>query len=526
MGVPGKLIFAVACLFLADRFYCGEILVFPEDGSHWVNMMVILKQLHSNGHTLTVVRSARSLYIQERSSFYTSITINPSQMEDIGSGLFDALLIRSLELRTMSPLWRFIEQQKDITAILKTFHGVAHQMICTILEDTLLINRLHSAKFDMMLTDPAFPAGVLLANYLHLPLVYNVRWLNAGDAHMAIAPSPPSYVPTYNSLFHDRMGFIERAENLLRYLVIRFQENFVILPIYSNLLARYFPSDFDLLSMQQSADIWLLRVDFAFEFPRPTMPNIIYIGGFQCQPPQPLPADLESFMQSSGEHGVVVMSLGVMVAALPMEITEIIADAFAQIPQKVVWRYMGERPSTLGNNTLLVDWLPQNDLLGHPKTHAFVSHGGTNGIYEAIYHGVPVVGLPLMFDQFDNIHRLETRGAARLVEVATLTSEGFKEALLDILQNPSYRQSIQKLSRLHKDQPISPLNNAIFWIEYVIRNKGAGHLRSQAIGLPWYSYYCMDIFVFFLALAFTIVWTAFTFCRLICFRGSPKKKVE
>lgn len=38
------------------------------------------------------------------------------------------------------------------------------------------------------------------------------------------------------------------------------------------------------MSLTQKADLWLMRVDFTFEFPRPTMPNVIYIGGFQGKP--------------------------------------------------------------------------------------------------------------------------------------------------------------------------------------------------------------------------------------------------
>ncbi|KTG41751.1 hypothetical protein cypCar_00023841 [Cyprinus carpio] len=93
-----------------------------------------------------------------------------------------------------------------------------------------------------------------------------------------------------------------------------------------------------------------------------------------------------------------------------------IATAFARMPQKVVWRFIGERPSSLGNNTLLLKWIPQNDLLGYPKTRAFMAHWGTNGLYEAIYHGVPVLGLPLLFNQLDNIVRLQARGSARVLD--------------------------------------------------------------------------------------------------------------
>lgn len=32
--------------------------------------------------------------------------------------------------------------------------------------------------------------------------------------------------------------------------------------------------------------------------------------------------------------------------------------------EQVLWRYSGEKPETLGSNTRLYDWIPQNDLLG------------------------------------------------------------------------------------------------------------------------------------------------------------------
>jgi hypothetical protein len=33
--------------------------------------------------------------------------------------------------------------------------------------------------------------------------------------------------------------------------------------------------------------------------------------------------------------------------------------------------------------TQVVGWAPQNDLLGHARTRAFLTHGGINGLYEA-----------------------------------------------------------------------------------------------------------------------------------------------
>ena len=106
---------------------------------------------------------------------------------------------------------------------------------------------------------------------------------------------------------------------------------------------------------------------------------------------------------------------------------------------------------------------------------------------------MPVLGLPLLFDQMDNLVRLEARGAAHKLDTAMLTAGGFLEALLDILETPSYRLNMRKLSRLHRDRPMHPLDKAAFWVEYVMRHKGAPHLCTEAYSMLMYSYYSWDV---------------------------------
>lgn len=52
--------------------------------------------------------------------------------------------------------------------------------------------------------------------------------------------------------------------------------------------------------------------------------------------------------------------------------------------------------------------LRMQDVLGHPATIAVVSHSGVHSLYEAAYHGVPMVSVPFMF---------EAVGACRLLDV-------------------------------------------------------------------------------------------------------------
>lgn len=75
--------------------------------------------------------------------------------------------------------------------------------------------------------------------------------------------------------------------------------------------------------------------------------------------------------------------------------------------------------------------------LGHPKTKAFITHGGGNGIYEAIYHGIPMVGLPMFVDQPDNIAHMMAKGAAVRLDLNTMSSTDLFNALRTVINDPS-----------------------------------------------------------------------------------------
>ncbi|XP_032772080.1 UDP-glucuronosyltransferase 2B31-like isoform X2 [Rattus rattus] len=276
------------------------------------------------------------------------------------------------------------------------------------------------------------------------------------------------------------------------------------------------------------ADIWLIRTYWDLEFPHPVLPNFDFVGGLHCRPAKPLPKEIEDFVQSSGEHGVVVFSLGSMVGSLTEERANVIAAGLAQIPQKVLWRFEGKKPETLGSNTRLYKWIPQNDLLGHPKTRAFVTHGGTNGIYEAIYHGIPVVGIPLFGDQKDNIVHLKTKGAAVRLDFLTMSSTDLLTALTTVTNDPSYKENAMRLSRIHHDQPVKPLDRAVFWVEFVMRHKGAKHLRVAAHDLSWVQYHSLDVLGFLLACVVTVIFILKKCCLFCCQKltkaGRKKKK--
>uniref|UniRef100_A0A3P9LIZ5 UDP-glucuronosyltransferase n=1 Tax=Oryzias latipes TaxID=8090 RepID=A0A3P9LIZ5_ORYLA len=476
----------------------GRILIFPLEGSHWVNMDIMIKALHSRGHHIDVMRTNKSWYIKDDAPHYKTVTVSVAKTFD--KDFINPILKKNFAIeRGKTSIMSFISFQIELFRAMFDMHGMMCKMATTMLEDKELMGVLRRKKYDLVLTDPAWGAGIILAHALELPLVYNVRWVTSGEGHLTITPSPLSYIPMTGSGLTDKMTFIQRFKNLLFYALWQIQD-----------MLFFFGPNVKYTQLLQGADLWLMRVDFVFEFPRPTMPNVVYVGGFHCKPSKPLPEHLEEFVQSSGEHGVIIMSLGTFVSELPDDLANEIAAAFAKLPQKVIWSYRGSRPSTLGNNTLVVDWIPQNDLLGHPNIKLFVAHGGTNGVQEAIYHGVPVVGLPICHDQYDNLLRLQVKGAAKIIPIATLDKDdSFLKAIQEVLTEPSYRMNMQRLSRLHRDQPVKQMDKALFWIEFVMRHKGAAHLVTESNKMPWYSYYSVDVVAFSFAVATFISFSLF-----------------
>ncbi|CAL9702001.1 unnamed protein product [Knipowitschia caucasica] len=487
-------------------------------------MDILIKGLSSRGHSITVVRTTQSWYIPDNSEDFNTVTVPVK--EGFNHEFINPILDKIIALeRGGGSFMTFAYLQLEMFTAMYDIHGLICNMARSMFTDRDLMKRLNESRYDLVLTDPAWGAGIMLAHYLQIPLVYNVRWITSGEGHLALAPSPLSYIPMTGSGLSDRMNFVQRLKNVLFYLIWQVQDTFLIDPQYQAVCAEFFGPEVRYRHLLQGADIWLMRVDFVFEFPRPTMPNAVYIGGFQCSPAKALPPHLEDFVQSSGEHGVILMSLGTFVNELPQDLQDGIAAAFAKLPQKVIWKHKGSRPTTLGNNTLLVDWIPQNDLLGHPKTRLFMAHGGTNGIQEAIYHGVPVVGVPVFFDQYDNLLRLEERGGAKILTLSKVDEDSILTHVQEVLSNQSYRENMQRLSRLHRDQPVQPLDSAIFWIEFVMRHRGAAHLKSESYTFPLCAYYSIDVMFFILSVTLAVTGLPLLCLKCVC-RGKRSAKLK
>ncbi|KAM7158611.1 UDP-glucuronosyltransferase 2B31-like [Molossus nigricans] len=516
------LLLQLSCYFSPGG--CGRVLVWPTEYSHWMNMKTILDELVQRGHEVVVLVSSASILIDPNKASAIKFEIFPSSFTKDDMEFFFMKLINrwtDLQKDTFGGLFLHIQE------MLREGSDLVEKLCRDVVFNRKFMKKLQESRFDVVLADAVGPCGEVVAELLNIPFVYSLRFSpgNNIEKYSGGLPFPPSYVPVIMSELSDQMTFMERVKNMIYVLYFDFWLETYNQKKWDQFLNEVLGRPTTLFELMSKADIWLIRTYWDFEFPRPLLPNFEFVGGLHCKPAKPLPKEMEEFAQSSGENGIVVFSLGSMVSNLTEETANVIASALAQIPQKVIWRYDGKKPDTLGPNTRLYEWIPQNDLLGHPKTKAFITHGGTNGIYEAIYHGIPMVGIPLFADQPDNIARMQIKGAAVRLDLNTISSTGLLNALKTIINDPSYKENAMRLSRIHHDQPMKPLDRAVFWIEYVMRHKGAKHLRPASHDLTWFQYHSLDVIGFLLACVATAMFVIMKCCLFCCQKfAKPGKK--
>ncbi|XP_068633530.1 UDP-glycosyltransferase UGT5-like [Battus philenor] len=265
-----------------------------------------------------------------------------------------------------------------------------------------------------------------------------------------------------------------------------------------------------LYEMQQKASLMLVNSHFSFETPIAYLPNIIEIGGIHLSHSDgKLDKDLKDLLDRSS-NGVVYMNFGsnVKSSELPTEKKNAFLNVFRKLNQTVLWKWEDDILDNKPKNLETRKWLPQKEILAHPNVKIFIAHGGLIGMQEATYNGVPVLGIPIYADQFNNILDAEKKGFAKILRFEDIEEKLLENIIFEILNNDSYKKKATEISRRFKDRPMTPLDTAIFWLEYTLRNNNAEALKNPAIELNWIAYLMLDVYVFVLLCCILIMYVS------------------
>ena len=390
-----------------------------------------------------------------------------------------------------------------------------------------LMKKVESLKFDLVISD-----GFVIFSCLYIiPYRFGIPYITLSamtDPWTHGVTTTVAVEPMQGTPFTSSMSFFERMMNLLPYLIIYINP---FSYMYSeSMLAEFAPHKpkTTFRQLARDSEIVLLIGDVnCVDYPRMSAPHYRFVGGTSAKPAKPLPADLEEFAQGA-EHGVVILSFGSIkfLHSIWPKIRTKFMGAFSRLPQRFIVQYSLDDVTDAPPNVKLVKWLPQNDLLGHPKTKLFITHGGNNGQLEAMYHGVPLLTVPFAGDQAFNGARAAKREYGLMVDKYEITEDELYEHLKELLTNPKYTANIKKCSEIIKSLP-SATDSVVFWVNHVLRF-GGSHLKPPThLGLLQMLMVDVWFFIFCVLLMILVFWVLC--CRCVyrtCCRSKPKVKSE
>ncbi|EZA48737.1 hypothetical protein DMN91_001862 [Ooceraea biroi] len=356
-------------------------------------------------------------------------------------------------------------------------------------------------------------------------------WLNhyIGGPHY---PNVRSYIYTGSK----PTNLWQRTLNVLHFIVDDFIRYYYFLPACQQLAEQYIGHEIrPLQEIEKNISIVLINTYPTSDGGIPLPPNAIEIGGMHAQMQSAVTGVNPRYSESmrkfldEAEKGAIVISLGTNVnwRHIGIDKLKVVVLALSKLKQRVLWKLDDEMSQlvTMPDNIMSVQWLPQNDVLNHKNVKAIWTHGGLLSMQEAIWKGIPVVGMPFCVDQVYNIENLVVKGAGIRLDFDTLSTQSVSNALEEIVYNKSYMENMKRLSKEYRDRSLPPLDLAIWGIEYAVRNPN-GNLASSIRSQSWMEQNLIDVYaILFLALVVNLLFNFFVLKMLYnCFcKSTPSK---
>ncbi|XP_059353346.1 UDP-glucosyltransferase 2-like [Daphnia carinata] len=372
---------------------------------------------------------------------------------------------------------------------------------------------------DAIVNDFAFP----LIDHLGKPFIFfdpgpgtSWNWAAKGASH-EYASIPPLF-----GTFSSPMTFAQRMTNAVLTEALLIVRKFYLLSTLDNLAKKDFPLARPIAEIEKRSELCFINLHPASSWPRSLPPTYVPVPAMHVRPIEPLPEDWQRFADGA-ENGLIVFTLGSnsRVSSMPSHIFQTFVQVFSRLPQRIVWKWEKDNLSELPGNIKIVDWLPQQDLLGHKNTRLFIAHGGIMGIQEAIYHQVPILGLPLGRDQNALLSKASQEGYAVKLEWEDLTEDLLYKSIQRMVNEPSYKGNATRLSRLMRDQLVPSREVAAYWVEHVLHQGGTKHLQS--IDMPFYQLYLIDVWLFLFASLSLLAFVNYKIAAVIVRRLSTAK---
>nr|CAD7597665.1 unnamed protein product [Timema genevievae] len=479
--------------------------VFPVTStSHQIVFRAVMKELAHRGHEIVVITP----YPMRDPSIKNYTEIDVSFMKKEWKNRFNFVAGRSSK-----------ETPQEMMTNLFDFGGHLCEMMLSHPEVAELISTEKTDQhFDLVFMQWFMTPGIYgFVHRFKVPFIGIASFPGFGIGHDSVGnPNLPAYVPEVFLPYSGEMTIFERAHSMIYLLWLKYHFYYTVIPKQDAIARKHFGESMPYLGdLHFQPSMLFVTTDFIFHNPRPNVPAVVQLSGLHINKPKPLPKDIKEFMDSAPE-GVIYFSLGSNVRSDTMDAQkrQIFLDAFSELPgYHVLWKWESDSLPGQSKNVKIAKWMPQQDVLRHPKVKVFITQGGLQSGEEAMSMGVPLIGIPFFADQDFNVNKIVEKRIGIKIDFSEVTKEIVLESLNKIIYDHSFQENIKKLSVLRKDMPDKPLERAVWWTEYVLRHKGAPHLRTAAVDMPWYQLLLLDAIALFVLTAITVLSLLYYFIR-------------
>ncbi|XP_015600002.1 UDP-glucuronosyltransferase 2B15 [Cephus cinctus] len=500
------IVLMVSLIFLLNRIDSARILgIFPHPShSHQIFFHSLTSELSRRGHELVI--------------FTPKVTNDTSLVNFTEISLVEAYAAGWKEIVNYSSyreLWVFFDACYR-AGVLFSESILSHP------EMEKILNPQSDKKFDLILIQIFYVDALhALSSILNVPMIGLTSLAPIGIHHHTMG-NPPllSYIPDVMGGQPVNMNFWQRIINIYCYGRQIFEFNFIHLKKQERVLKKYFGNNApDIRDVSKNISLLLASTQYPIYHPRPDMPSVKLIGGlrfYKSTPREKMSPRLQNILDNAKE-GFIYFSLGsnVKLSQLSEENRNVFVHVLAELPYKVIWKCDLDDLPIKAKNIFLEKWVPQQDILAHSNILLFLYQGGQQSTEEAINNGVPLVGFPVFSDQRSNVNNVVSLGIGQKIELSSMTKESMKKTVLEVIQNPRYKKNVIELRNYINDRMNHPMEEAIWWTEYVIRHKGAPALRNRYQDVPWYQMEGLDILIFFIILLYALLYSMYLVTRCI-----------
>ncbi|KAE9546364.1 hypothetical protein FO519_010424, partial [Halicephalobus sp. NKZ332] len=201
-----------------------------------------------------------------------------------------------------------------------------------------------------------------------------VLWVNS---YLGI-PQSPSFIPTLFSSYTEQMSFFQRTKNFIGVLFEYYIMDQMLVDGPQKSVDEILPG-VNLNQRMQDAALLFINSDELIDFASPITSKVVHIGALgRTTPSKPLERKYLDIFDSA-KRGVIYVSFGTVVLShnMPIHLKKAFLEAFSEFPDiNFIWKYENRSHNIAEgyDNVFTFPFLPQNDILAHPKLLAFITH--------------------------------------------------------------------------------------------------------------------------------------------------------